>query len=55
MIIEGDSPDTIVNINSKSTHKSDTENEARIVLKELLKSTDEEIRLRAALALLDKE
>ncbi len=39
----------------KSAQNSDAEIEARQTLQELLKSSDEEIRLKAALALLNKE
>lgn len=53
MIIAGDTVDTDIK-GAKLAQKSDDEIEARQTLKELLKSSDEEIRLKAALALLNK-
>ena len=55
MIIENDIANTKDTKGSKSTQENDAEIEARRTLKELLKSSNEEIRLKAALALLDKE
>lgn len=55
MIIENDTGKMRDETGLNCIQKNDTEIEARQTLKELLNSSNEEIRLRAALALLNKE
>lgn len=55
LIISNEFENAICPKNEKASQEKDAELEARNTLKELLKSSNEEIRLKAALALLDKE